>query len=392
MTITEIIQKKTELLKRSKTATVEQLKNIQKEMEGLNAELKKAQEDQQAELLRNQIAGAMDNGDYAGNPLDGVSKPKKAPIINAKTFASTPEYRQAFMDYVLEGKMDPMFRDVATTSNNGAVIPVPVLNEIVEKMMKYGNILPLVRHLNYPAGMTVPTSTLEAAAKWMTEGGSIAPDGKKTQSIAFAGYQLAAAVGLTFQAQIKSMAIFEQAMVQDVSKAMTIALEQAIISGDGSGKPTGITKATTPIAPLSVKDPDYKFLIKILKAIPSAYKSGSVLVMNESTFLDIAGITDTAGQPIAHVNYGIDGAPTARILGKPVAFTDFLPALDTAEAGNTVAFAFDLNKYILNVAYAMDLVSYIDNATRNRIFQSVGLYDGKVVDANGLVLINKAGA
>lgn len=392
MTITEIIQKKTELLERSKTATVEQLKNIQKEMEGLNAELKKAQEDQQAELLRNQIAGAMDNGDYAGNPLDGVSKPKKAPIINAKTFASTPEYRQAFMDYVLEGKMDPMFRAVATTANNGAVIPVPVLNEIVEKMMKYGNILPLVRHLNYPAGMTVPTSTLEATAKWMTEGGSIAPDGKKTQSIAFAGYQLAAAVGLTFQAQIKSMAIFEQALVQDVSKAMTIALEQAIISGDGSGKPTGITQATTPIAPLTVKDPDYKFLIKILKAIPSAYKSGSVLVMNESTFLDIAGITDTAGQPIAHVNYGIDGAPTARILGKPVAFTDFLPSLDTAEAGNTVAFAFDLNKYILNVAYAMDLVSYIDNPTRNRIYQSVGLYDGKVVDANGLVLINKAGA
>lgn len=392
MTITEIIQKKTELLERSKTATVEQLKNIQKEMEGLNVELKKAQEDQQAELLRNKIAGAMDNGDYAGNPLDGVSKPKKTPIINAKTFASTPEYRQAFMDYVLEGKMDPMFRDVATTSNNGAVIPVPVLNEIVEKMMKYGNILPLVRHLNYPAGMTVPTSTLEATAKWMTEGGSITPDGKKTQSIAFAGYQLAAAVGLTFQAQIKSMAIFEQALVQDVSKAMTIALEQAIISGDGSGKPTGITKTTTSIDPLTVKEPDYKFLIKILKAIPSAYKSGSVLVMNESTFLDIAGITDTAGQPIAHVNYGIDGAPTARILGKPVAFTDFLPSLDTAEAGNTVAFAFDLSKYILNVAYAMDLVSYIDNPTRNRIYQSVGLYDGKVVDANGLVLINKAGA
>ena len=41
MTITEIIQKKTELLERSKTATVEQLKNIQKEMEGLNAELKR---------------------------------------------------------------------------------------------------------------------------------------------------------------------------------------------------------------------------------------------------------------------------------------------------------------------------------------------------------------
>ena len=66
--------------------------------------------------------------------------------------------------------------------------------------------------------------------------------------------------------------------------------------------------------------------------------------------------------------------------------------MDAAKAGNAVAFAFDMSKYILNVAYAMDLVSYVDNATRNRIYQSVGLYDGKVVDANGLVLINKAGA
>ena len=113
MTITEIIQKKTELLERSKTATVEQLKNIQKEMEGLNAELKKAQEDQHAEMLRNSIASQMDNGAYAGNILADVGAPKKAPVVNAKTFASTPEYRQAFMDYVLEGKMDPMFRAVA---------------------------------------------------------------------------------------------------------------------------------------------------------------------------------------------------------------------------------------------------------------------------------------
>ena len=102
-----------------------------------------------------------------------------------------------------------------------------------------------------------------------------------------------------------------------------------------------------------------------------------MLVMNESTFLDFAGITDTAGQPIAHVNYGIDGAPAGTDPGQPVVFTDFLPSLDSASAGNTIAFAFDMSKYILNVAYAMDLVSYIDNATRNRIYQSVACMTAK---------------
>ena len=36
-----------------------------------------------------------------------------------------------------------------------------------------------------------------------------------------------------------------------------------------------------------------------------------------------------------------------------------------------------MSKYILNVAYAMDLVSYIDNATRNRIYQSVACMTAK---------------
>ena len=46
----------------------------------------------------------------------------------------------------------------------------------------------------------------------------------------------------------------------------------------------------------------------------------------------------------------------------------------------------------MNTAYDIDLVTYIDNATRNKVYQSVAAVDGKLVDKNGLVFINKSNA
>jgi HK97 family phage major capsid protein len=391
MTFAEIMDKKQALMERSKSAkTIEELKKIKEDMAALNDELSKLNQEQEMERMRAEIADSMSRGEYKGKPLGGVDVPNTK--VDKKDFASTPEYRKAFMEFFRTGEMPAMFRDVAMTSGNSAVIPVPILNEIVQKMEKYGNVLPLVRHLSYPAGMIVPTSTLSAKATWTTEGDKIPVNGKTTTPLTFSAYQLSAAVGISFQAQVKSMAIFEASLAKDVAQAMTQTLEEAIISGDGSGKPTGITKAT-PAATLTLPTSlSYKFITQIMKAIPSAYQTGTKLFMNEASFMDFAGLTDTAGQPIAHVNYGLESAPNAVLLGKPVVFTDFLPSLDTVAAKGTAIFAIDPSKYILNTSYDMDMVTYVDNETRNRVYQSVGMYDGKVVDANGLVLINKAGA
>ena len=293
------------------------------------------------------------------------------------------------MDYVLSGEMTPEFRSVATTADNGAVIPTAVMNTVVEKMEQYGNILPLVRKLSYPAGVVVPTSALATEAKWMQEGAAVDVNGKSTVAVTFGAYELAAAIGISFKAHIQSLSAFEVAIAENVSRAMVKALEKAIISGDGAAKPKGIVTETVPEVrkvTLSAKL-GYKDIVNMVKAIPSAYKDGAVLTMNENTFLDMATVVDNNGQPVAHVNYGVDGEPIAALLGKKVVFTDYLPDLTSAKTGDVVAFAFQYDKYILNTAYQMDLVTYTEDATRNKVYQSIGMYDGKVVDNNGLVLV-----
>lgn len=383
MELKDIETRKAQIAEECKKASGADLDKLYKEMNDLKAKEEEIRKQQDEMEKRKYIADQINKNEIVTKKIDEKKEPNNMYTVDSN------EYRKAFMDYVLSGEMTPEFRSVATTADNGAVIPTAVMNTVVEKMEQYGNILPLVRKLSYPAGVVVPTSALATEAKWMQEGAAVDVNGKSTVAVTFGAYELAAAIGISFKAHIQSLSAFEAAIAENVSRAMVKALEKAIISGDGAAKPKGIVTETVPEVrkvTLSAKL-GYKDIVNMVKAIPSAYKDGAVLTMNENTFLDMATVVDNNGQPVAHVNYGVDGESIAALLGKKVVFTDYLPDLTSAKTGDVVAFAFQYDKYILNTAYQMDLVTYTEDATRNKVYQSIGMYDGKVVDNNGLVLV-----
>lgn len=389
MNLKEIELRLADIAKEAETAEGEDLDKLvaeAKELKAQQAELRaKADEAEK----RKSILDSLNAGKDVGKPLDTPLQEEDRNMGNIDSI----EYRKAFQNYVQTGEMAPEFRDVALTKDNGAVIPETVLNQIVEKMESFGNILPLVRKLHYAAGLVVPASTLSATGVWMNEGDAIAVSGKKTTKITFGAYQLAAAIGMSYQMEVKSLSAFEAAIVDNVAKAMTKALEEAIVKGDGQAKPQGI--ATTKVTDtkrnvtLSTKL-SYQDLVNIVKAIPSAYRTGTTLTMNEATFYDLASIVDNNGQPVGKVNFGTDGDPAYMLMGRKVITTDFLP--DLSAAGEVVAYAVNYDNYILNTAADADLVEYYDYPTRTHVFQSVALVDGKLVDNNGLVLVKAPGA
>lgn len=308
----------------------------------------------------------------------------------------TVEYRNAFMEFARTGTMAEEFRTVAMTSGNSAVIPVTVLNQIVEKLESYGNILPLVSKMSYPAGVAIPTSELASPAVWTTDQDlattGIPVEGKTTGSITFAAYPLVKAIGLSFLARVQTLSAFEAAIANNVSAAMAKAMESAIINGTGAGQPKGILKETAAKTVELSKVLAYNDIINVKKAIPAAYRTGAVIVMNEATFYAFLSIVDKNGQPVARMNQGIGGNPNFEIFGTRVVVTDWMKDYDAAGKGETVAFIVQLDRYVMNTAYDIDLVTYIDNPTRNKVYQSVAAVDGKLVDKNGLVFITKANA
>lgn len=375
--IDEINARKVEIRSLIDSADMETLKAFQTELANLNEEAEELR-------AREEVAKQLETNNNLGNSINLKGQHE----MTNPTFESQ-EYRSAFMEYVTKGTEIPQeFRAAATsvTADNGAVIPTAVLNEIVTKLEAYGDILPRVRRVSYPAGVTVPASATKFEAVWQNE--NVVGESQKmtTASISFTAYQLRCNAGVSFQMDVRSLAAFESALVKNVVDAMGKALEKAIVSGTGVGQPTGIT-AATPAAKVDATACDYATLVKAVKAVPTAYKKDFVFIMNEGTALNFATMVDKNGQPI--INAGIVQAPQYRFLGHDVVLTDALPDFDAAVATNTVAVLFDLSKYMLNTSYEVDLYTYTDNATRQKVYDSIALVDGKVIDANGLVFVNK---
>lgn len=354
-------------------------------LNALQEELKKLDAEQEEIEEREKIA----QGIQFGKEPEGVQKRSKPQAAVKKNPYESDEYRYAFMEYVTKGTPIPAeFRDAATTTDASALIPPTTLNRVIEKVRTYGNILPLVTRTAYKTGLAIPTSNVKPVAKWVAEGATSEKQKKVLGSITFSHFKLRCAVAVTLETENMTLSAFEDIIVNNVAEAMAVALETAIISGTGSGQPTGILNDLSKGTTINVSKLDYKTLIDAEAAIPQAYEAGSVWVMNKPTFMQFLGMTDSNSQPIARVNAGVNGVPSRVLLGRNVVLCDYLPTFATTlKKTDVFAFIYRMKDYVLNSNYSVAMKIYEDNDTDDIVKKSIMIADGKPVDFNSLVLL-----
>lgn len=299
------------------------------------------------------------------------------------------EYRRAFMNYVLKG--EPMnATGVTKTTDADAVIPQTVVDRIIQKLEAIGMILPLVTQTAYKGGVAIPVSLVKPTAEWISEGADVSSmtkhEVKKTNNIVFSYYKLKVKVAITLEVDVMALSAFETMISNNIAEAINKALESAIISGNGSGKPKGIL-AETPVSGQAVETAattvSYGDLITAEAALPLEYENDAVWCMTKKTFMAFAGLTDDVGQPIGRVNFGITGAPERTLLGRKVVLNNYV----SNSAGDVIAFLFNFKDYVLNTNLGMTVKTYEDNDTDDKVTKAVMLVDGKVVDKNSLVTV-----
>lgn len=339
---------------------------------------------------------------------------KSVPVQGGKTIESTGntisekedltnsvEYRLAFMNYALNGtKMPAEFsnsNENTKTGDVGVVIPSTIIGNIVEKMEATGMILPLVTPTAIKGGVKVPKSSIKPVATWVGEGQGSDKQKKTVDYIDFGYNKLRCSVSMSLEVSVTTLGFFEKTFINNVSEAMVKALEQAIISGDGAGKPKGILTETVDadkkIEIAKDGKPEYKNLIDAEAALPLAYETGAVWFMTKKTFMAYAGLTDANGQPIGRINYGIGGKIERMILGRTVVCNDYMSNYkDTVDTDTVVAFLFNPKDYALNNNMNMLIKRYEDNETDDMVTKAIMLTDGKVLDNGSLVTITKKSA
>ncbi len=314
------------------------------------------------------------------------------------------EYRNAFMNNVIHGTPIPeRFKNSnenTKTTDVATVIPTTTMNKIIEKLETVGRIYAKVTKTAFKGGLAIPTSTVKPVASWVAEGKGSDRQKKTTGKITFNYYKLRCAISMSIETQTMALSAFEAKFVENVTTAMIKAIEKGIFTGTGStgGQMTGfLTETVTDDKKVMITKAGkitYKDLCAAEAALPEEYENGAEWYMRKATFFNqIAAMTDSNGQPVARVNVGINGKPVYNILGRPVNFTQYMPAYaDTVEADTIVACIYDMSAYVINTNLAMTVKRYEDNETDDQVTKAIMIVDGKSTENESLVEIVKKSA
>lgn len=314
------------------------------------------------------------------------------------------EYRNAFMNNVINGAPIPeKFKNSnenTKTSDVATVIPTTTMNKIIEKLETVGRIYAKVTKTAFKGGLAIPTSTVKPVASWVAEGKGSDKQKKTTGKITFNYYKLRCAISMSIETQTMALSAFEAKFVENVTTAMIKAIEQGIFTGTGAtgNQMTGfLTETITDDKKVTIAKTGkitYKDLCAAEAALPEEYENGAEWYMRKATFFNqIAAMTDSNGQPVARVNVGINGKPVYNILGRPVNFTQYMPAYaDTVEADTIVACIYDMSAYVINTNLAMTVKRYEDNETDDQVTKAIMIVDGKSTENESLVEIVKKSA
>lgn len=383
------------------------------EIEALEQEVKALQEERGALLaaaerrkaLLAQIANGESVEDGSGNDIQptvirsfagaGGTQEQKQPEDRHDTVA----YRKAFMDYVCRGTAIPLelrAAETTTTADSGAVIPTSIMHEIIQKLESYGGIYAQVRKINMQGGVSIPIADLSPTAHWITE--SKPSDDQKMESknsVTFSYHGLECKISQSILANVVTLKMFTDLFVPMATEAMIKAIEIAIFNGTGEGQPLGILndKRITNVVELTEEEyASWKGWHKVKGSMKKAYRNGH-FIMNQSTFdIGIDGMEDKNGQPIGRTNYGINGEESYRFMGKTVETVEdaILPSWDDAAEGDVFAVFMKLSDYVINTNMEMQVTKWTDHDNNKIKNKCLMIIDGKVADANGIVLIKKA--
>lgn len=370
------------------------------DLDAIESELKSLADEEQELRRRLDVAASIQAGTHEARTVETTTKPEQA-STRATDPHDTMEYRRAFMEYVTRGvKSDHLeFRADETTlpTDIGAVIPTTILNRIVERMEETGRIWSRVTKTSIQGGVEIPVAQAKPKATWVAAG-QMADKQKKVVNakISFSYHKLQTRVAVELVASVVALPVFEATVADNIAEAMVKALEEAIISGSGTGQPLGIVNHTNipagQIVPVAAEDfGDYQTWAELFGKMPRSYRAGMALIMNDADWNKyIVGMVDTNGQPIARVNYGLDGTIEERFLGREaIPVEELLPSIDEADPDDVVAILCRLDDYMVNSNMAITYRRYFNEDTDEWISKATMIADGKLADPNGVVLITK---
>ena len=359
------------------------------DMDAIDTELR-ALESEKTEIEKRQsIANQINVGQIDATPITKPQTEERGvEIMEKQELLASAEYRSAFFKNLMRKPLSETEQRALTSASNsaGAAIPTQTLNQIIDKLRQTSALYDRITVSFVPGNLSLVVANAKNASAWKAEGSNGTAADDTVSTVILNGYELIKLVELSANVIASSIDAFESYISAEIGRQLSIAIENAIVNGDGTGEPTGILAGITWGASNTSDygtSLGYDDLVDGLALLPTAYHNNAVFVMNrKSLFGGLRKIKASDGQPIFTYNPQDRAAMT--ILGYPVVLNDYVPD-DTILLG-------DFSKYYFNFSQAPTIESSREAGftSGKTVYRGFAIADGKPALAEAFVKIVKA--
>ena len=272
-----------------------------------------------------------------GSPLLG--RPV-TPGEDQKTGRASAQYTKDFMTGIRSGfkKISDVLEE-GTDGSGGYLVPAEWDSRLIEAIEGEDVMRGLATVIQTSGEHKINVAGTKPVAAWVDEGGSIAfSDTGAFDQKSIGAHKLVASIKATEELLYDSMFNLDQYIIDKAGIAVGNAEEEAFMTGDGSGKPTGIfhaTKGGTQAITTSALKADN--IIDLIYALKRPYRKNASFIMQDATVALVRKLKDgngaymwqpsyQAGEPDRLCGYAINPseyAPAAQSGNTPIAFGDF---------------------------------------------------------------------
>jgi HK97 family phage major capsid protein len=142
---------------------------------------------------------------------------------------------------------------------------------------------------------------------------------------------------------IEDAAVDVQSWLFDkISTGMSALINEAILIGDGVGRPMGLLnpRSGIPVCETASSTPPREFrwqdLVMLAMQIPAQWRTGASFLMNQTTAGYLLSMSDAIGRPLLQSVQGVQDGPRWTLLGFPIYLASQMP--DPAPGSTPVAF------------------------------------------------------
>lgn len=242
--------------------------------------------------------------------------------------------RQAFENYI-RGRVVHERAGELTLTDNGAVIPTTIANQIIKKVYDICPVLEQSTKYNVKGNLEIPyydESSSKLTVAYQQEFKALTSSNGNFKSISLTGFLAGALSKISLSLINNSQFNIVDFVVTEMADAIKRFIEHELLIGT-KAKVTGLSTLTNSVTTASATAITADEIIDLHDAVKDAYQNGAIWIMSSKTRTALRKLKDNEGRYL--LNDDISSPFGTTLLGKPVYASDNMPEIGS---GNTAIY------------------------------------------------------